>query len=554
MKRGAWVTVGMLVLAGALAWRLEARADQPTQWALLVGIDRYERSDVASLNFAVADVKSLATTLKSVCHVPEDNVFVLTSDQSGDNAPKKNNVAYRLDWLAKHVKPADTVFFFFSGHGIEMDGNSYLMTWEADPRSASTLEETGVETRKLQTRLAAIKSNRLLVLIDACRNDPRSGKGSVDNKMGKGLAKDLVVTRRPSGAAASANSGPLSATLFACSPNQRSYEWDQQGHGFFTYFLIQGLSGKAADASGRVTVGGLSAYLGTAVGRSTERNAPATQVPWLRAEGDVNSLSSWTVVPVRPAAGGPPVEIPTGAPQASPQVASQVQPARPPDSPPGGEVVNPKDGTVLLMVPAGEFFYGARSDDAGAYDDEKPGRRLSLPAFQMAKYPVTNAQYARFVAETGHSSARRDSWKEYAVKWGDQAPLVCVDWNDANAYCQWAGLRLPSEQEWERAARGADGRIYPWGDTWDVSRLVCSADRPQPVGSRPSGKSPAGCLDMVGNVQQWTSSDGDPRGYKACRGMSWNHDEPRYFRCSNHDNQPPNACYNVVGFRCARTP
>lgn len=281
-----------ILLVCLLAGINRARADQPAQWALLVGIDRYKRTDVTSLNYAVADVKSLAATLKTVCHVPEDNVFVLASDQSGDNSPEKNNVAYRLDWLSKHVKPTDTVFFFFSGHGIEMDGNSYLMTWEADPRSLGTLEETGLETKRLQARLAAIKASRLLVLIDACRSDPRSGRANGDNPMDKALAKDLVV-HRPSGQ--SPARAPISATIFACSPGQRSYEWDSQRHGFFTYYLIQGLCGQAADANGQVTVGSLSAYLGKSVGRATERNAPQTQVPWMVSEGDVNGLSGWTL-------------------------------------------------------------------------------------------------------------------------------------------------------------------------------------------------------------------------------------------------------------------
>ena len=216
--------------------------------------------------------------------------------------------------------------------------------------------------------------------------------------------------------------------------------------------------------------------------------------------------------------------------------------------------VNSKDGSVLVTVPAGEFFYGAAPNDNKADDDEKPGRRLQLPSFQISKYEVTNAQYARFVQATSHRSAGNDEWKECASKLGARAPVVCVNWNDAQAYCEWAGLRLPGEQEWERAARGTDGRIYPWGDDWDATRAVRGAERPSKVGSLSLGRSPAGCYDMAGNVWEWTSDKYENKDRYALRGGSWSSKYPASLRASSRSGYSPVGSGNGLGFRCARTP
>lgn len=100
--------------------------------------------------------------------------------------------------------------------------------------------------------------------------------------------------------------------------------------------------------------------------------------------------------------------------------------------------------------------------------DEQPPHSVTLAPYWIGKVPVTNAQFRRFVSATGHRAA--GDWSQYERKWGAQAPVVDVSWHDANAYCQWAGLRLPTEAEWEFAARGTDGRAYPWGNKRDASR------------------------------------------------------------------------------------
>lgn len=288
------VLVG-LSLVFSILFSVASRAHaEGRKWALLVGIDRYQRADVTPLRFAVADVKDLAATLKSTAGFRPDDVFVLTSDQTGDEAPTRTNVAYRLDWLRDHVKAGDTVLFFFSGHGMELDdAQSYLLTVEADVRSSSTLQDSSLDTRNLQKRLQGLPATQLLVFVDACRSDPRGGgRAGADNPLRGSLSRDL--TLRPS--VKSSGGAQVLATFFACSPGQRSYEWADRGHGFFSWYLIEGLKGKAA-VGGRITLPGLISYLETQVSKSVERAIGKNQVPFMEAKG--STLSSWVLATVK---------------------------------------------------------------------------------------------------------------------------------------------------------------------------------------------------------------------------------------------------------------
>jgi formylglycine-generating enzyme required for sulfatase activity len=165
-------------------------------------------------------------------------------------------------------------------------------------------------------------------------------------------------------------------------------------------------------------------------------------------------------------------------------------------------------------VPAGTFLMGSSDRDPDAYSDEKPQHRLYLPTFHIAKYPITNAQYATFIRATNHDP-QPNYWQNntFPRNQGNH-PVRSVNCHEAIAFCEWAALvtrrpiRLPTEAEWEKAARGRDGRIYPWGNRWEPNR--CNADSryksTTPVDQFPRGQSPYGVLDMIGNVWEWTST------------------------------------------------
>ena len=188
-----------------------------------------------------------------------------------------------------------------------------------------------------------------------------------------------------------------------------------------------------------------------------------------------------------------------------------------------GHLGDPRNFAEKVMIPAGEFPYG----------EEK--QSCVLPAYRIGRYPVTQAQYAEFlqahpeipVPYVDEDWARVYNWdpeKRTCPTGRSNQPVVLITWDEAAAYCTWAGGRLPTQEEWERAARGTDGRSYPWGESFTP---VCANTResslggPTPVGVFVEGESPTGVLDMAGNVWEWTGSDHD-ENTKILRGGAWN--------------------------------
>jgi formylglycine-generating enzyme required for sulfatase activity len=204
---------------------------------------------------------------------------------------------------------------------------------------------------------------------------------------------------------------------------------------------------------------------------------------------------------------------------------------------------SPKDGKEMVRVPAGAFLYG----------DEK--ERIELPEFWIDRTPVTNAEYARFVAATGHEPPEPWKGKTPPKEIADH-PVTYVSWHDAVAYAKWAGKRLPTEEEWEKAARGTDGREYPWGDqepTPELANFGLEEDGTTPVGKySPQGDSPYGCVDVAGNVLEWTASDFSS-GKKVLRGGAWDLIWGSV-RAADRGHYSPGSRYDDVGFRCVGLP
>ncbi|KAF0190647.1 MAG: serine/threonine protein kinase [Gammaproteobacteria bacterium] len=242
---------------------------------------------------------------------------------------------------------------------------------------------------------------------------------------------------------------------------------------------------------------------------------------------------------------------------------------------------------TLITVPAGQFIMGTNFGRADVQD--KPQHVQSLPAFQIDKYPVTNAQYARFVAATGRRPPLH--WKNGRIPARlEKHPVTMVSWFDAKKYAEWAGKRLPTEAEWERAARGTDGRRWPWGNNMDPERLntYYQVGSTTMVGSYANGASPEGVMDMAGNVSEWVADDFLPypeteapkemfqakvaqipesaadrskqvaefvvteERYKVMRGGSWKSDP--FSTSAYHRNFSwPNFASDFFGFRCAKS-
>ncbi len=283
----------------------------------------------------------------------------------------------------------------------------------------------------------------------------------------------------------------------------------------------------------------------------------------------------------------------------------------------------------MIVIPEGTFFMGSTNQDiedllktdrtieAERLESEMPQRAVCLSAYLIDKYPVTNAQYKKFIASDGYT--QKAFWSnagwQYIVQARPQEnhelesvltgepeyPVVNVSWYEAEAFARWTGKRLPTEAEWEKAARGTDGRRYPWGNEFDKTRLNCAEaklERPTAVTQYPQGQSVYGCFDMVGNVWEWVADwydsqyyrhapNKDPQGptmgeenpyfgrpeevgisiyelkpspaskalspCKVLRGGSWNGSGVVHVRCANRDYDEPAYKNDTIGFRCARS-
>ena len=225
-----------------------------------------------------------------------------------------------------------------------------------------------------------------------------------------------------------------------------------------------------------------------------------------------------------------------------------------PKEPQAGDVmVWKKDGAEMVYVPAGEFTRGEG-------DSEK---LLYMDGFWIDKYPVTNARYKKFVDETGRDVPYEDQEWARPYNWDprrktyppgkDHHPVVLVSWHDAVAYCEWAGKRLPTEWEWEKAARGTDGRTYPWGEDWVDGKYCNSAEAgiggTTPVNKYPRGASPYGVMDMAGNVWEWTNSLCESgTETRTLRGGAWLNAQD-WARCACRGGGYPDT-RPYIGFRC----
>ncbi|MGB0388776.1 MAG: bifunctional serine/threonine-protein kinase/formylglycine-generating enzyme family protein [Ardenticatenaceae bacterium] len=291
---------------------------------------------------------------------------------------------------------------------------------------------------------------------------------------------------------------------------------------------------------------------------------------------------------------------------------AQIEPTAIPIPTPVPALTSQKDGMTQLYVPAGEFLMGSQANDSDADQNEQPQRTVTLDAFWIDQTEVTNAMFGRFAQESGYQTdvqqvgsglvylPSSDRWEEIeGTSWQQPVgpkstidglgnyPVMQVSWNDANAYCEWVGRRLPTEAEWEKAARGTDGHQYPWGNDPVAGNLLNYCDTTcltttgkddtvddgnqdfAPVGSYPDGASPYGTLDMSGNVWEWVADwfdqqyyqnapNNNPPGpqsgtHRVLRGGSWANNRTQARAAARTAADPAYGIDNL-GFRCAMSP
>jgi len=228
-------------------------------------------------------------------------------------------------------------------------------------------------------------------------------------------------------------------------------------------------------------------------------------------------------------------------------------------------VRNVKDGSVLVLVPGGEFEMG------DGKDSDCPKHRVWLDAYYIGVYCVTNGQYARFVREGRGREPDNEKWKDGALA---NHPVVDVSWDDAEAYAKWAGCELPTEAQWEKAARGPGNLIYPWGNEWDEAKCRNNKNKGSEetavVWEYAAGASGYGTYQQSGNVWEWcrdwydedyykqAGADRNPTGStsgssRVCRGGSWRNGVASYFRGASRRGNDPAYRYDIRGVRLVRT-
>jgi serine/threonine-protein kinase len=294
----------------------------------------------------------------------------------------------------------------------------------------------------------------------------------------------------------------------------------------------------------------------------TQTPQPTTAPPTVQPSNTPTTEPSLTPT-VQPAATA--TRTPTVVPSPTPNLTPQA----------GATVVAQTDAMILIFVPAGDFLMGSPDSDLQAFGNEKPQHTVSVDSFWIDQTEVTNVQYRACVAAKActnpsgfDSSTRTDYFNDPQY---DNYPVIWVNWRQANAYCTWAGRRLPTESEWEKAARGADGRSYPWGNQAPDNTLLnynSAANDTTAVGSFPSGASPFGVLDMAGNVVEWvdgfyydsyftvisntvTPTPSFLGGVRVLRSSAWGDLFENIRVASRRFSNAETNAFNDVGFRCA---
>jgi len=230
------------------------------KWALLVGINSYQ-NDISTLKFCISDVEAFRQALVDVAGFKSEKIYLMTDQMTGQNQPNHINIIKRLGILANRIQPDDTFVFYFSGHGISRDGQSFLLATNSDSTTDDTLEVSAVSLRKVSQIVSRIKAQQLLTIIDACRNNPNTGRGDQDNLLSDEFTRGIRIKRASDGS----GKPNVSATLYACNVGERAYEW--------------------AENKGEVTITGLAEYTQEKVMNWAEEFRGKKQTPWLSLQG-----------------------------------------------------------------------------------------------------------------------------------------------------------------------------------------------------------------------------------------------------------------------------
>lgn len=538
-------TLVILLLLAETSIGFSEKGDHSEAYAVVIGISHYREESIPQVPYAVRDAQAFASLLESHAGLPKSHIRLLT-DAKATVGDFRN---YLGDWLRMRVKAESVVYVYYAGHGSPNPntGEGYIVPWDGHPDFPSGL----FPLKDFYEMLSTLNVKEVIVLLDSCFSG-YSGRSVLP----KGT--------RPIGISADKQLSTGVIVLAAASGSQRSSDYEKVQHGLFTHYILTGLKGEADQDDDRiVTLKELYAYVRKNVSNTAIEELDREQTPSLFPTEEI--LGSRALLPL--------TKPPRGLHGKSKNQDSIATKGTDLAMVPGFDLsakpqeIHGADDAPMILIPSGEFVMGSNE-----YNVEKIPHRIFLDSYHIDKYEVTTFQYARFLEETHRSQPYK--WND--VGSNSRRPVIGVNWFDVDAYCRWAGKRLPTEAEWEMAARGPDARKYPWGNEESNSR-VASYDWTgkrswdgyitlAEVGSYEQGKSPFGVYDLAGNVAEWVydwynehyyrnspsrNPQGPPDGKdKIIRGGSWNH-RPVYLRSTFRLRINPHERSTSIGFRCA---
>jgi len=520
-------------------------------WALLIGIDNYP--SMQRLKYAIRDAKSLEEFLKTRSYFDRNKIFTLYDRE----ATKERILELMNDFMGANpaLTTDDRVLVFFAGHGQrrrvrkghrKSDYRGYLIPYDGD---LDRMHSTCISVEEIKEAASVLCAKHTLFILDCCF----SGMA--------GLRPRAAISPKPLSVALS---DPCVRILTAGKSDEEVFEGKKEwgGNSLFTRYLLKGLEGFADhDGDGLITSDDLYFYVrDRVVEESKNRQTPQSRHLVEYGEGQFVFFVRKDVPAGKQARERQePVENKLAKRSSAP--IEVLEPRRP--KPP---IAEPK----MLRIAANEFEMG--SEDAL---DESPIHHVHLSAFQIDQFLVSNRMYKEFLDKTGYDGSQ-EADENYLADWvqgsypkgQDDYPVTWVSWFNAIAYCRFRGCRLPTEAEWEMAARGGLKRArFPWGDQLpdQLRRRPKSAKRKMQLGILPPNG--FGLYDISGNVSQWCmdwydahyykrSPDTNPKGpsngkYRVVRGGSFLTGQ-RILRCSARLFADPKSTSATIGFRCAR--
>ncbi|GAB4460827.1 MAG: hypothetical protein OHK0029_25330 [Armatimonadaceae bacterium] len=456
--------------------------------------------------------------------------------------------------------------------------NHYLATVNANPLNPTSLDATTLPLDLLRQKMAALPASQVLYILDAFYMDPTPGREDGNNPRSPAFSAQMKQVAEKTGSEARAGMPPANvAVYYSAEERERGWEDNEKRQSVFIAYLVDALSGKGANDKKQMTMDAIAGYVRESVKadwniKNPRRQqlpelvsfAPADAPPLLlnpyrpgdvveavtgkvdtearlvvkvgppeaqtraavRVNGQLAENGEYTLNLIEDAEKD--VEVAIIAPEFEGQVLKarlvrgkvvplevNLEPAAPAPPP---VPTNGKDNAGIVKIPAGTFTMGSDKSDPFKERDEEPEHKVYTNAFWIYKYPVTVEQYEQFCLETLRTMPPAPP---HNPNWDNKDhPMVNVRWEDAAAYAKWAGGRLPTEAEWERAARGDNSLKYPWGNAYDEDKIWGSAKTER--GGTASvlrtsfiAESPFGVMDMVGNVWEWCADWYQPQYYRS---------------------------------------